>query len=180
MVCLCFFCEKLPTLAGWPCLYGSTQTGARYTCSLRGAARHPAKTAQSQPNVWPIRLPLEALTGAANSVMDKRRTLALESIPKRGLCAQAVGLHCVWAAPLIWTWPTDTAEGMVSCSLVKNLPLHSGGCFRSGNRTFLGNWLHSSPIAEAVFIVPPVHDYMHSKLHKWVPYYTSMSARKMA
>lgn len=55
MVCLCSFCEKLPTLASWlplrACLYGSTQMGARYTCSLHGAVRHQAKTAQTQPNV---------------------------------------------------------------------------------------------------------------------------------
>lgn len=33
------------------CLYGSTHMGARYRCSLYGAARHQVRTAQTQPYV---------------------------------------------------------------------------------------------------------------------------------
>lgn len=153
MVCLCSSCEKLPTLAGWlPLGHACAQAlqreqGTRVrSTGLRGIQRRLPKPSRT----WPIPFPLEALTGAASSVMDNRKTLAFESIPKRDLCAQAVGSHCMGAAPLIWVWSTD----MVSCSLVKNLPLHAGRCFRLENRTFLGNWVHSSPIRSCLYSSP--------------------------
>lgn len=157
MVYLCSLYEKLPTLAG--CL----PLGHAFVEALKWEQGTHVRSMGLWGINWrlpkfswtrPIRFPLEAVTGAANSVMDKRKTLAFESIPKRGLCAQAVGSHRVWPAPLIWMWSTDMAERMVSCSLVKNL-LYPGGCFRLENRTFLGNWVHSSPISGAVLLIPP-------------------------
>lgn len=120
---------------------------------------------------WPIRAPLEAVTGLVNSVMDKRKKHLPWEHPQEGLVWAAVGPHRVWAAPLIWMCSTDMAERMVSCSLVKNLLLYSGTCLQAGkNRTFLGN---SSPISGAVLIVPL---YWLNAQQKWVPYYTNMSA----
>lgn len=88
-------CEELPTLAGWLPRGPAFMEALKWEQgSLHRAARHQVKTAQTQPTC-PIQFPLEAVTSATNSVravMDKRKTLAFENIPKRDGCVQAMQL----------------------------------------------------------------------------------------
>lgn len=96
-VCLPSVRSCLPWLAGchgglplWKHSNGSKvrSTGLQ---DIRWRLPKPSRTC-------PIQFPLEAVTSATNSVravMDKRKTLAFESIPERDWCVQAtqVALH---------------------------------------------------------------------------------------
>lgn len=134
---------------GWlvspgPCLFGSTQMGARPRCSLHKTVRHQAKAAQTQPDVSdPV--PTggnDRCNNSVRAVMDKRKTLAFESTPEKDLWVPAVQL-ALHVCHVLHHWAErgqQTREIMVSCSLVKYPPhpLCLGGCFRPGKKDTLG------------------------------------------